>query len=65
MTLYGYRAFATKRSDVLASRRDADDTFTALNAWTDWTSDLGGNLSMRGAAQGQVASQPLLIGEEA
>lgn len=56
---------ATKPGDVLASRRDADGTFTALNVWTDWTSDLGRNVSMRVAAQGQIASQPLLISEEA
>ena len=56
---------STKAGDPLASRRDADGTFTALNAWTDWTADLGSNLSMRVAAQGQLASQPLLISEEA
>jgi len=56
---------ATKAGDPLASRRDSDGTFTALNAWTDWTSGLVGKLSLRVAAQGQLASQPLLISEEA
>lgn len=56
---------ATETGDPLASRRDADGTFTAANAWADWTSDLGSNVSIRVAAQGQLASQPLLISEEA
>lgn len=55
---------ATEPGDLLASRRDADGTFTAVNAWADWTSELGGNFSLRLAAQGQMASQPLLISEE-
>lgn len=56
---------ATESGDPLASRRDADGTFTTVNAWADWTSNLGGNFSLRLAAQGQLASQPLLISEEA
>lgn len=55
---------ATGSGDALASRGDADATFTSLGAWGDWTGRLGGNLSLRLAAQGQVASQPLLISEE-
>lgn len=55
---------ATRLGDPLASRRDADGTFTALSAWSDWTADLGDKFSLRLAAAGQVASQPLLISEE-
>jgi hemolysin activation/secretion protein len=55
---------ATGRNDPLASRYDADATFTALSAWTEWTSDLGGQFSLRLAMQSQLASQPLLISEE-
>ncbi|RZJ96317.1 MAG: ShlB/FhaC/HecB family hemolysin secretion/activation protein [Novosphingobium sp.] len=55
---------ATRPGDPLASRRDADGTFSTLSAWSDWTTDLGGKFSLRLAAAGQVASQPLLISEE-
>ena len=55
---------ATRAGDALASRRDADGTFSAMNLWADWTSELGSNFSLRMAAQGQVSSQPLLISEE-
>jgi hemolysin activation/secretion protein len=55
---------ATPFGDPLASRRDADATFTALSAWAEWTRDLGGNLSLRLATQSQLASQPLLVTEE-
>jgi len=56
---------ATRFGDPLASRRDADGTFTALTAWSDWTGELADNLSLRLAVQSQLASQPLLITEEA
>jgi hemolysin activation/secretion protein len=55
---------ATEPGDPLASRRDADGTFTAVNAWADWTTDLSRKFSLRLALQGQLASQPLLISEE-
>jgi hemolysin activation/secretion protein len=55
---------ATQSGDPLASRFDADGTFTSLYAWSDWTKSLTGPLSLRLAAQGQVASEPLLITEE-
>ena len=55
---------ATQTGDPLASRFDADGTFTTLYAWSDWTRSLGGRFSVRLAAQGQLASQPLLITEE-
>lgn len=55
---------ATETGDPLASRGDADGTFTSLYAWTDWTSAIGHGFSFRLAAQGQVASEPLLVIEE-
>jgi len=55
---------ATEMGDPLASRRDADGTFTSLSAWTDWTSDVGGDVSVRLAVLSQLSSQPLLISEE-
>ena len=55
---------ATEPGDPLASRFDADGTFTTLNAWAQWSRSLGSGFSMRLAAQGQLASQPLLISEE-
>lgn len=55
---------ATRAGDPLASRRDADGTFTSLSGWADWTRDLGGDLSFRLSAMSQLSSDPLLIGEE-
>ena len=55
---------ATASGDPLASRVDADGTFTSLNAWTDWTVPLARQLSLRLAVQSQLASQPLLVTEE-
>jgi hemolysin activation/secretion protein len=55
---------ATQPRDPLASRDDADGSFTSLSAWTDWSRDLGGDLSIRLAVLGQLSSQPLLIAEE-
>jgi hemolysin activation/secretion protein len=55
---------ATRAGDPEATRADADATFTTLSAWADWTTDLGGDLSLRLAMQSQLSSQPLLISEE-
>ena len=55
---------ATQAGDPAASRLDADGTFTTLGAWADWTAELDGPFSLRLAAAGQLASRPLLIGEE-
>jgi hemolysin activation/secretion protein len=56
---------ATRRNDAMASRFDADGTFTSLNAWADWTKNLGRDFSVRLAVQSQLATQPLLTAEEA
>lgn len=55
---------ATELGDPLASRWDADGTFTSFTAWTDWTTNLGDDFSLRLAMQSQLSSQPLLISEE-
>src|SRR5690606_3193758 len=55
----------TAPGDPLASRAAADGTFTSLHAWSEWTGALGHNFSLRLAAQGQLASEPLLVTEEA
>jgi hemolysin activation/secretion protein len=55
---------ATEPGDPFASRWDADGTFTTLQAWAQWTRNLGSSLSLRVAGQGQLASAPLLITEE-
>lgn len=56
---------ATGAQDPLASRYDADATFTAANFWLEWTRPLGSGFSVRLAGDSQLASQPLLISEEA
>jgi hemolysin activation/secretion protein len=55
---------ATEPGDLLASRADADGTFTSANFWVDWTRALGSGFSIRLSGDSQIASQPLLIGEE-
>lgn len=55
---------ATGPRDPLASRFDADGTFTTLSSWVDWTAGLGRGFSLRLAAQSQLASAPLLVTEE-
>lgn len=56
---------ATGRGDPLASRGDADGTFTTLSLWSDWTGPLVGDLSAHVAVASQIAAQPVLISEEA
>ncbi len=55
---------ATRAGDPLASRWDADGTFTTLSGWADWSRDLGSAVSLRLAMISQLSSDPLLIGEE-
>ncbi len=56
---------ATRQGDPLASRGDADGSFTTLSMFADWTSPSVGPASVRLSASGQLASQPLLVSEEA
>jgi hemolysin activation/secretion protein len=55
---------ATEQGDLLASRADADGTFTKLEAWLHYDQSLGGRFSMQFQAEGQVASGGLLASEE-
>lgn len=56
---------ATRRGDPLASRRDADGSFTSFFFWSDWTGKLIPGLEARVAVASQLASDPLLVSEEA
>jgi hemolysin activation/secretion protein len=55
---------ATEAGDPLASRNDADGTFTTFDGWADWTRPLGAGFSVRAAMEAQVATEPLLVSEE-
>jgi hemolysin activation/secretion protein len=55
---------ATRAGDPLASRADADGRFSTANLWFEWTRPLGAGFSVRFAGDSQIASQPLLVGEE-
>lgn len=55
---------ATELGDPLASRLDADGTFTVVNMFADWTHALAGPVGIKLAVRSQLASQPLLIAEE-
>ena len=55
---------ATRAGDPLASRRDADGTFTSVYFWGDWTGKVAGKLEAKIAVASQVASRPLLVSEE-
>lgn len=55
---------ATMSGDPLASRGDADGTFTSLALAADWTGPVISDLSARVAISGQLAAQPLLVAEE-
>ena len=55
---------ATQAGDPLASRDDADGTFTKLDGWADWTRSLGDRFSLRLAIEGQLTAEPLLVSEE-
>ncbi len=55
---------ATRFGDPLASRDDADGTFTNLVGWADWTRPLGADFSLRLAARGQLAAEAQLVAEE-
>lgn len=55
---------ATQADDPLASRWDADGTFTTVSGWADWTRDLASDISLRVSMMSQLSTDPLLIGEE-
>jgi len=54
---------ATALGDPLASRLDAGPGFTTLSWWLNWQRTLAARVSLSLAANGQLSSDPLLIGE--
>ncbi|NJS15149.1 MAG: ShlB/FhaC/HecB family hemolysin secretion/activation protein [Sphingopyxis sp.] len=61
----GLDMLASNRSgDPLSSRRDADGQFTMGRFWTNWSGKVAGDMTMRVAVTGQIASEPLLSSEE-
>jgi hemolysin activation/secretion protein len=55
---------ATDSGDMLSSRFDADGKFTSAKAWTSWSGKPLGDVTLRVAVSGQIASEPLLSSEE-
>lgn len=55
---------ATERGDPLASRNDADATYTAAILSADWSRKIAGPLGLRLAVRTQLSSQALLLSEE-
>ena len=55
---------ATEAGDPLASREDADGSFTKLDLWLEYRRDLTERLSLQLQGEAQVASGPLLSSEE-
>jgi hemolysin activation/secretion protein len=61
----GVAAFGhTRRGDPLASRSDADGTFTSFSFAADWAGKLHGRVGARAAVATQIAFEPLLVSEE-
>lgn len=55
---------ATQAGDRLASRGDADGTFTTAALFAEWDGGLIDRVALRVAASSQFAFQPLLVSEE-
>jgi len=55
---------ATEAGDPLASRRDGDGVFSKAEAYVEWSVPVVPRVSIRLAAEGQLASRPLLSSEE-
>lgn len=55
---------ATRRGDPLASRADADGTFTTVTLTADWTGPVVTDVTAQLAVATQLAAQPLLVSEE-
>jgi hemolysin activation/secretion protein len=54
----------TRGNDPASSRFDGSAVFTKATAWVNWTGNLSKMLSVRVAANGQLASRPLLSAQE-
>lgn len=55
---------ATPGGSTMASRPDADGTFTSLLLAASWSGQIAGALGARAAVRSQLASGPLLLSEE-
>lgn len=55
---------ANRQGDPLSSRFDADGHFTSGRAWASWSGKPVGDVTLRMAVSGQLASEPLLSSEE-
>lgn len=55
---------ANGQDDPLSSRFDADGRFTSARAWASWSGKPVGDVTLRMAVSGQLASEPLLSSEE-
>lgn len=55
---------ANGQDDPLSSRFDADGRFTSARAWVSWSGKPVGDVTLRMAVSGQLASEPLLSSEE-
>jgi hemolysin activation/secretion protein len=55
---------ATGANQPFASRFDGDGVFTAGKAWINWSGKPVGDMTLRIAVSGQIASEPLLSSEE-
>lgn len=55
---------ATRAGDPLASREDADGTFTSLQLEGQWAIDIAGPLGFAVGVRSQLTTDPLLVSEE-
>lgn len=55
---------ASGTNSSLSSRYDADGVYTSGRAWANWSGKLAGDITLRLAVSGQLASEPLLASEE-
>lgn len=55
---------ANRQGDPLSSQYDAGGQFTSARAWANWSGKPVGDVTLRLAVSGQLASEPLLSSEE-
>jgi hemolysin activation/secretion protein len=55
---------ANRQGDLFSSRFDAEGQFTSARAWANWSGKPIGDVTLRMAVSGQVATEPLLSSEE-
>lgn len=55
---------ANRQGDPFSSRFDSDRQFTSARAWANWTGKPAGDMTLRMAVSGQLATEPLLSSEE-